>query len=146
MKEATAPEIWLTSPASMIPPVYTIYGREHKLLRCRETAFNPNTYEFITKLEKLLKEIKRSWRSSVSSSQKSRKFGRRKCMLLKPVLLHEFPEFSRKTMFSTSTMNLQKVIRISFRTRKDTRLLYPKGHSLNTKEMVEWKKAMEVIV
>ena len=54
LHEASLQEIWLTSLASITPPVYTVFGGKHKALRSHGTAFNSDPYEMLHKLTKVL--------------------------------------------------------------------------------------------
>lgn len=53
LKEATMPEIWITSLSSMTPPVHRIYGGKHQTLRSHATAFVSNPFEIVEKLERI---------------------------------------------------------------------------------------------
>lgn len=54
--DATLPELWLTSLASIRPPVHTIQGWKHQVLRFHATVFSSNPCDILQKVEKLAEE------------------------------------------------------------------------------------------
>ncbi len=53
LKDETYSEIWLTSLATVTPPIFTFYRGKHNSLRCHGIVFNSNPYEMVGKLDKV---------------------------------------------------------------------------------------------